>query len=42
MIPELAFEEVKTSAYIRSVLDDLGVSYTHPVARTGAAAGSLV
>ncbi|GBF99601.1 IAA-amino acid hydrolase-like [Raphidocelis subcapitata] len=34
-IPELAFEEFKTSAAIRGVLDELGVEYDHPVARTG-------
>ena len=34
-IPETMYEEEKTSAYIRAVLDDLGVPYQWPVAGTG-------
>lgn len=33
--PELYWQEVNTSAYIRRVLDELGISYKYPVARTG-------
>ena len=33
--PELSFEEVGTSLYIRQQLDEMGVSYKYPVAKTG-------
>ena len=33
--PELSFEEHKTSAYIRNVLDSWGVEYTFPIVKTG-------
>lgn len=33
--PELLFELHKSSALIRRELDDLGVSYSYPVAKTG-------
>jgi len=33
--PELAYEEFETSKLIRTKLDELGVTYKHPVAVTG-------
>ena len=33
--PELRFEEYNNSALIRRELDKLGISYTHPLAKTG-------
>jgi len=33
--PELMYEEVKTSQLVRDTLDELGISYRHPLAETG-------
>lgn len=35
MYPEIMYEEVKTGEVVRRTLDELGVSYRFPVARTG-------
>lgn len=34
-IPELGFNETRTSTYIRSQLKELGIEFTYPVAQTG-------
>jgi len=36
--PELQFEEHNTSAYIRSKLDELGIPFKYPYAKTGISA----
>ena len=33
--PELSFKEHQTSAYIRNLLDEWGISYEYPVVETG-------
>ncbi len=33
--PELQFEEVKTNQLVCETLDELGVAYTSPIAKTG-------
>ena len=40
--PELAFEEFKTAAFIKSQLDDWGISYRDQVAKTGVVLASLL
>ena len=35
MHPELSFGEKETSAYIRQLLDNWGISYSHPFVKTG-------
>ena len=34
-IPELMYDLPATSKFIRSQLDDMGISYRHPVAESG-------
>ncbi|KAJ4816178.1 hypothetical protein LUZ62_028744 [Rhynchospora pubera] len=36
--PELAYEEIKTSQLVRDRLDEIGVGYRYPLARTGVVA----
>ncbi|MBQ9097233.1 MAG: amidohydrolase [Clostridia bacterium] len=33
--PELAFEEINTSKYICKILDEFGIKYKYPIAKTG-------
>jgi IAA-amino acid hydrolase len=36
--PELMYEEIKTGAVVRRTLDELGIAYRYPVAKTGVVA----
>ena len=36
--PELMYEEIETGAVVRRTLDELGIAYRYPVAKTGVVA----